>query len=860
MFYIPIKATINGQEYDNLFEEAEKLFKTNQIIAVCGMPGLGKSRFAKEYLKKHKGQSKQNGEWFKADTAAAIALAFRDFVKLFDISTEGATDDILRKRIAFKLKSDPSEWLFVFDNVENPVIIREYTEIFPANVKFLLTTRDLIHYKNNHVTVELFAFGVEQTKSFLKKALTSKVLDDAIFDQLAIALSSDKGCLPKELELAAGYFNVAKPEISQFLKNVKDFAFTPLVEVLLEKSPEGWTFLQYLIFLDPDFIPIELLRKIYSPPSFSSQSIEETINILERLSLIEDTLNKENVRGIKLHRLVQDRALISSKRNVEYEVAQKTLIEIVEGLFPQCPKENLAKANLYISHVLKLIEKKLPKSMHKAKLIDKLAHYDNSVNCDYNKALAHRQQALEIMEEFYPNLDHSGIVEIVGSIGYDLWCLGKFNESITQHKKQLLLAEKFYNTKRSSLAAKSLNSIGLSLWSQAKFGDHIKLNLCEEALKYCYDAAKMRYFLYQQPHPDIADSLNDIGRIYHDTGEQEKALIFHRKAYEMRCALYPGVNHVSIASSLNNKADVLSVIGRYDEALKCYQESYLMLKDLYPNLNHPFIGWTVFGMAGVYRSQKKNGEALALLIPATTRAIQILGIDHPWIKEAKKALLSIDSNFNFKVLEEESQKENLDKSFLNSIFSTIKLREKPRSQEMTKEKIPQAEDDIPENVKKESLKLAEEEKKIGPRQIPGIRLQDVDGRGNCFYLAVIDQMKQIHHGFLNDVKEETEPHTLLRLRVQGGEDFKDREWANDSQIEEFVRKFDIVLLVIDTRNPGAGFVGYFYDANSKQVITCHPEANNIPLPRDKPVIRLAATGNHFLSVRDISASFPGDMR
>lgn len=153
-------------------------------------------------------------------------------------------------------------------------------------------------------------------------------------------------------------------------------------------------------------------------------------------------------------------------------------------------------------------------------------------------------------------------------------------------------------------------------------------------------------------------------------------------------------------------------------------------------------------------------------------------------------------------------------------------------------------DDDEERIKKESIKYSIKEGSIGPREISGWELEDVEDNGNCFYDAVVLQMRKIGHVFLTEILSETLPRDSLRLRIQG-EKFRDKEWADYRQIDKFVEEFDIVLGVIDTRNPQHGFT-YYYLGDDGQVVTQIPD-EQILLP-NKPIIRLAYTGNHFLSV------------
>ena len=147
-----------------------------------------------------------------------------------------------------------------------------------------------------------------------------------------------------------------------------------------------------------------------------------------------------------------------------------------------------------------------------------------------------------------------------------------------------------------------------------------------------------------------------------------------------------------------------------------------------------------------------------------------------------------------------------------------------------------------EDIKRESRKAVKGE--IGRRAISGWRLHDVEDNGNCFYDAAVHQMELIRHNFLTTVPAGTSRRDYLRLHIQG-ENFRDEEWAEDTTFDEFVKKIDVILAIIDTRTPENGYV-YYYAGDDGEVIT-HVRYNESPLPV-KSTIKLAATGNHFLSV------------
>lgn len=158
----------------------------------------------------------------------------------------------------------------------------------------------------------------------------------------------------------------------------------------------------------------------------------------------------------------------------------------------------------------------------------------------------------------------------------------------------------------------------------------------------------------------------------------------------------------------------------------------------------------------------------------------------------------------------------------------------------------------------ESLKVGLKEENIGPSTIIGFSLQNVEGDGNCFYRAVVDQIKLIDNELLYKISPTTEHHDWVRGKVQGVQ-FKDREWADDTTFIQFIKEFpNFILSVIDTRFPINGFTCYYYSNN--EIIVNTGNDNSLIMPINNKIIRIAATGNHFLSVRSHPAMINGAIR
>jgi hypothetical protein len=133
---------------------------------------------------------------------------------------------------------------------------------------------------------------------------------------------------------------------------------------------------------------------------------------------------------------------------------------------------------------------------------------------------------------------------------------------------------------------------------------------------------------------------------------------------------------------------------------------------------------------------------------------------------------------------------------------------------------------------------------IAPAKIPGWELQDVPDDGNCFYHAAVLQLEACRHDFLKDTPAGTTHADRLRYYVSGEGAFKDGEWATDETCYRLSCKLKVVVAVIETGASDSGYRYYYSDSadNTRQFFS------ESEIPVDWPVIRLAATGNHFLSV------------
>ncbi|CAF1390910.1 unnamed protein product [Didymodactylos carnosus] len=150
-----------------------------------------------------------------------------------------------------------------------------------------------------------------------------------------------------------------------------------------------------------------------------------------------------------------------------------------------------------------------------------------------------------------------------------------------------------------SAHASAHNNIGLVYHQQ---GDY------EKALK-SYEKSLEIYLISLPPnHPYIATTYNNIGMVYNKQSDYEKALKSYEKFLEIRLISLPP-NHPDIATTYNNIGSLYNKQSDYEKALKSY-EKFLEIYLISLPPNHPSIATTYNNIGSLYDKQSDYEKAL----------------------------------------------------------------------------------------------------------------------------------------------------------------------------------------------------------------------------------------------------------
>jgi CHAT domain-containing protein/Tfp pilus assembly protein PilF len=122
-------------------------------------------------------------------------------------------------------------------------------------------------------------------------------------------------------------------------------------------------------------------------------------------------------------------------------------------------------------------------------------------------------------------------------------------------------------------------------------------------------------------HPDVAQSLNALGRLFLSKGYDGEARAYFRRALEMNQALYPRERfpqgHPRLATSMNDLAAVLDTQGDFGAARGYFQRALEMSQALYPKkqypYGHPDLAANLNNMGSLLQDQGNYGQARGYL-------------------------------------------------------------------------------------------------------------------------------------------------------------------------------------------------------------------------------------------------------
>lgn len=231
------------------------------------------------------------------------------------------------------------------------------------------------------------------------------------------------------------------------------------------------------------------------------------------------------------------------------------------------------------------------------------------------------EELLEILEQENPGRLES--VRLLNRLAFIYRSTGDYEKALPFYGRALEILDNLHkqepdNKRCSSYVAGTLNNFGVLL---------SEMDLTEEAEESYVKALKLREEIPDGPeNPEVARILNNLGLLYHQTGQHEKAQVLLNRALDIFEKL-GRTDHPAYASTLNNLAGVYVHKIRLKEAEILYERA-LTLREKSLGPEHPEVAKTLNNLAELYRSMGENKKAKPLYERALSINEKVLGHDH----------------------------------------------------------------------------------------------------------------------------------------------------------------------------------------------------------------------------------------
>ena len=197
---------------------------------------------------------------------------------------------------------------------------------------------------------------------------------------------------------------------------------------------------------------------------------------------------------------------------------------------------------------------------------------------------------------------------------------GRYTDAEKTLREALNLRQALYGTKDPDVAH-TLKDLARTITRGGNPGAAIPL--MQRAL------AVQRELRGNEPHPDLAEVLNDMGYVYDENGDLDNAEKFYRESLAMYRRLL-GDKHPYVATELENVALTAQSKGDFASAETLLRQSLEIHRDLQGE-GHPETGRALFNLASVQYDRGETREALANMRQTLVIYRKAYPADHPEI-------------------------------------------------------------------------------------------------------------------------------------------------------------------------------------------------------------------------------------
>lgn len=663
--------------------------QTSMILqnAIFGLGGVGKTQVATEYCHREGGNYRLVW-WIPADDEHSVVRSFLSLARKLELPQRGDSSEYVEAALdALRYQDRLAPWLLVFDNAENPDIVRRY---LPGGAGDVLITSRSNQWKSEMDAIEVGVFDLEDSVELLTKRWPG------LQPEQALELAERLGNLPLALVQAASFHAQTGCQFGEYVKQLDQSIATALDEgvapgyadsvaatfrlisaQLAQRSPAAARLLQVCSFIGPHEIAVSLLSRGGSadlPEPLGSvlgddMQLRRAIGELGRFSMMQ----LDNTRDfVSVHRLVAGvvTSQLSPEDHATYEAAAHELLASANPGSPDQARFWAEHAQI-APHIITSDIIMSPSPRARQVVLDQIRYLYNVGKHQESRALAERTveswrgsfgpddrmtliaarllgNALRSVGSYTDarDLDRRTLDEMAASNGFDpddphrlavamsfgadLRLQGEFAEALTLDSETHDRLEALDPDDATTLRA--ANNLAV---------DYGLLGRYEEARSLNMQLVERRSRVYRPDHRETLFSYRMLVRDLYNLGFYQQGLDLQREKLEQYVKSLTLTNHPDLLYARRNMAMLLRKTGDHVSALQFAVTTYDSFRGQFHG-RHELTLAAMMTLANVHRvigdeplttlsrATHSLAEARKLGEEALLSYAEVLGADHPF--------------------------------------------------------------------------------------------------------------------------------------------------------------------------------------------------------------------------------------
>ncbi|HET9256652.1 MAG TPA: FxSxx-COOH system tetratricopeptide repeat protein [Pseudonocardiaceae bacterium] len=604
------------------------------LCTLHGMPGVGKTQTAIEYIHRHKND--YDLVWWINAEKAEEAIGIDD--QFIELGSEIGLDVVKTPRVGVEVVirlihralRDRNRWLLVFDNAESSRDIEDHLPPAGSGQVLITTRRDGFRVLGD--VLDLDVLEREDSIMMLRRCAPSLTRSDAV------AISERLGDLPLALAQAAAYLDKTQLPASEYLALLQTRAadlhsrgqadrhpnkiatiWSASLNELRASVPEAVQLLTLCSWLAPEPVPRDLFNKHATLlPAPLNATANDPIAFADAVGALADySLARCTVNDILVHRLVQD-VIRQDDGNITGPSPLDCVLTLLRADLPaeiNDKPSNWPRWRQLLRHVLAATthQNELDSTAvaETAWLLDRAGNY-LYVHGRPADAVGLLERSVYLRERI-PGTGNSEMATTLNYLGLGLADLGQRHSAIEVLKRALHLLETADQPDDLAIA-EVLNHLG---WA------HVLLGRLAAALPIYKRALTIHETADRPDWGKVAANLNGLGRALADLGQPADALPLHERALQLVEA-----DDLWVGTTLAYQGRALMDLGRPAEALALLERAFIIRETAYGS-DHPWLATVLNHRGRALTDLGRPAEALALHERALAIHEAAYGRDHP---------------------------------------------------------------------------------------------------------------------------------------------------------------------------------------------------------------------------------------